>query len=116
MILVKGKGCSGERLCFLSAEHVAQLVVDRERVHQRQFGGAGIAEQDIDALLFEQLQEGALSGHCGHGFSPIVVASRYSQFREEETIAASAEQTAGAANEGVAHPVVPTRVVNSIRS
>jgi hypothetical protein len=38
---------------FLQAEHVAQLVVDRERVHQRQFGGAGIAEQNLDALLLE---------------------------------------------------------------
>ena len=48
---------------FLQAEHVAQLVVDRERVHQRQFGGAGIAEQNVDALLLEQFQEGAFSGH-----------------------------------------------------
>ena len=30
---------------LLQAEHVAQLVVDRERVHQRQFGGARIAER-----------------------------------------------------------------------
>ncbi len=52
---------------LLQAEHVAQLVVDRERVHQRQFGGAGIAENDVDAFLLEQLQEGALSGHGGQG-------------------------------------------------
>ena len=50
---------------LLQAEHVAQLVLGRERVHQRQLGGAGIAEQNLDAFLLEQLQEGALSGHDG---------------------------------------------------
>ena len=57
------KRCSGERLCFLQAESVAHLVIDRKRVHQQQFGGAGIAEQNIDALLLEEFQEGALAGH-----------------------------------------------------
>ena len=52
---------------FLQAEHVTHLVVDRERVHQRQFGGARIAEQHLDAFLFEQLQERALSGNDGQG-------------------------------------------------
>src|SRR3974390_195067 len=32
-----------------------------EGIHQRQFGGAGIAEHDRDAFLFEQIEEGALS-------------------------------------------------------
>ena len=59
---------------LLQAEHVAQLVVDRERIHQRQFGGAGIAEHDVDAFLLEQLQEGALSGHGGQEFLSSVVA------------------------------------------
>ena len=40
---------------LLQAEHVTQLVVDRERIHQRQFGGAGIAEDDFNALLLQQL-------------------------------------------------------------
>ncbi len=48
---------------FLQAEDVADVVLDRERIHQRQLGGAGIAEQDIDALLLQQLEEGTLSGH-----------------------------------------------------
>jgi hypothetical protein len=56
--------CHHRRL--LQGEHVAHLVVDRERVHQRQLGGAGIAEHDRDAFLLEQLEEGALSGHGGH--------------------------------------------------
>ena len=51
---------------LLQGEHVAQVVLGRERVHQRQFGGARIAEDDVDALLLEQLQEGTLSGHEGH--------------------------------------------------
>ena len=50
---------------LLQAEHVAQLVLGRERVHQRQLGGAGIAEQDLDAFLLQELQEGTLSGHDG---------------------------------------------------
>src|SRR5262249_18831889 len=53
------------------AEHVAQLVLDRERIHQRQLGGAGIAEQDLDPLLLEELQERTLSRHHGHGSPPV---------------------------------------------
>ncbi len=50
---------------LLQAEQIAQLVLGRERIHQRQFGGAGIAEHDLDAFLLEQVEEGALSGHDG---------------------------------------------------
>ena len=50
---------------FLQPEDVADVVLDREGVHQRQFGGAGIAEHDRDALLLEQIEEGAFSGHYG---------------------------------------------------
>ena len=50
---------------FLQAQQVAQLVLGRERIHQRQFGGAGIAEHDLDALLLQNIEEGALSGHDG---------------------------------------------------
>ena len=57
---------------LLQAEHVAQLVLGRERVHQRQFGGAGIAEHDLDAFLLEQLEEGALSGHDGQEVLPML--------------------------------------------
>ena len=51
---------------LLQAEHVADLVLGRERIHQRQLGGAGIAEHDLDALLLEQFEEGVLAGHHGH--------------------------------------------------
>jgi hypothetical protein len=52
-------------------EHVTQLVLARERVHQRQLRRPRIAEQDLDALLLQQLEEGALSGHDGHVCSPV---------------------------------------------
>ena len=45
------------------------LVLDRERVHQRQLGRAGIAEHDHDALLLQDLEERALSGDAGHGLA-----------------------------------------------
>ena len=41
---------------------------DRERVHQRQFGRAGIAEQDLDAFLLQHFKERAFSGNDGQGF------------------------------------------------
>ena len=56
---------------LLQAEDVADVVLGRERIHQRQLGGAGIAEHDLDALLLEQIEEGALSGHHGHRWSPV---------------------------------------------
>ena len=61
---------------FLQAEHVAHLVVDRERVHQRQLGGAGIAEQHIDTFLLQQFQERALSGNDGQGILHVVLRER----------------------------------------
>ena len=57
---------------LLQAEDVAQLVLGRERIHQRQFGGAGIAEHDLDAFLLQQIEEGALSGHDGQRNPPNV--------------------------------------------
>ena len=59
---------------FLQAEQVADLVLGRERIHQRQFGGAGIAEHDLDAFLLEQLEKRALSGHHRHGQPPYLRA------------------------------------------
>ena len=37
-----------------------------------QLGGAGIAEHHRDALLLEQIEEGAFSTHYGQGVAPIV--------------------------------------------
>ncbi len=55
---------------LLQAEDVADVVLDREGIHQRQFGGAGIAEHHLDALLLEQIEEGAFSTHNGQGGPP----------------------------------------------
>jgi len=52
---------------LLQAEHIADIGLSRERVHQLQFGCAGIAEHDLHALLLQQVEEGALSGHDRHG-------------------------------------------------
>ena len=41
---------------LLQAEDVADVVLDRERIHQRQLGGAGIAEHDLDALLLQAVR------------------------------------------------------------
>ena len=40
---------------FLERQHVAQPGLDRQRVHQRQLGGAGIAEDELDAFLLQEL-------------------------------------------------------------
>ena len=50
---------------FLQAEDVFDVMLDREGIHQRQLGGAGIAEHHLDAFLLQQLEEGTLSGHDG---------------------------------------------------
>ena len=54
---------------LLQGEHVADVGLAREGVHQRQLGGAGIAEHDLDAFLLQDLEEGALAGDAGHGFA-----------------------------------------------
>ena len=38
------------------------LGLAREPVHQRQLGGAGVAEHDVDAFLLQDLEEGLLAG------------------------------------------------------
>ncbi len=65
----------GHQRRFLEPEDVADVVLDRERIHQRQFGGAGIAEHHLDAFLFQEIEEGALSGHHGQDWSPPQEAS-----------------------------------------
>ena len=47
---------------LLHRHDVGQIRMVLERVHDRQFGGAGIAEQMRDALVLEQRQEGRASG------------------------------------------------------
>ena len=61
---------------FLQSEDVFDVVLDREGVHQRQFGGAGIAEHHRDALLLEQIEEGAFSTHYGQVCLPYFLCHR----------------------------------------
>ncbi len=56
---------------FLQAQDVADVMLDREGIHQRQFGGARIAEHHRDALLLEQVEKRAFSGHHGHWLPPV---------------------------------------------
>jgi hypothetical protein len=51
---------------LLQAEDVANFAFGRERIHQCQLGGAGIAEHEFHALLLEQFEERMLAGHHGH--------------------------------------------------
>src|SRR5207244_3936810 len=69
-------GRHGDDRRFLEGEHVAQLVLARERVHQRQLGRPRIAEQDLYAFLLQQLEESALSGHDGQCGSPDLLDGR----------------------------------------
>ena len=48
---------------FLQGEHVADTRLTREPVHQRQLGGAGIAEHHGDAFLAEYVEERLLAGY-----------------------------------------------------
>ena len=59
----------GHDRALLQPQHIARRGLDREGIHQRQLGGAGIAEDHLHALLAQQLQKGALAGHQRHGDS-----------------------------------------------
>jgi len=51
---------------FLQAEHVAHPFLDRERVHERELGRAGIAEDELDAFLHAEFEESALAFEMRH--------------------------------------------------
>ena len=57
----------GHDRALLQPQHIARRGLDREGVHQRQLGGARIAEDHLDAFLAQQLQKSALAGHQRHG-------------------------------------------------
>ena len=46
------------------------LGLAREPVHQRQLGGAGVAEHELDTLLLQDLEEGLLAGQKCHECPP----------------------------------------------
>src|SRR5262249_29989863 len=51
---------------FLQRQHIARGCLNGERVHQRQLGGAGIAENHLHPFLTQQFEKGALAGDQGH--------------------------------------------------
>ena len=55
---------------LLEPQHVGQRGLLDKAVHERELGRPGIAEQVLDALLLENLQEGALPRRERHGDPP----------------------------------------------
>ncbi len=47
---------------LVEAEDVAQPILHHHGIHQRQFGGAGIAEDELDAFGDEEIEEDVLAG------------------------------------------------------
>jgi APA family basic amino acid/polyamine antiporter len=59
---------------LLQAQHIGQVRVLLERVHDRQLGGAGIAEQVRDALVLQESEEGGAAGDAVHELGPGMVS------------------------------------------
>ena len=57
---------------LLQAQHVGQVRVLLQRVHDRQLGGAGIAEQVRDALVLQEAEEGGAAGDAVHEQDPVM--------------------------------------------
>jgi hypothetical protein len=51
---------------FLQRQHVAEITVNRERIHERKLGRSGVTEQDVHALLLQKFQKRALAGNRWH--------------------------------------------------
>ena len=47
---------------LVEAQHIAQALFHHEGIEQRQFGGAGVAEDDLDAFRMEDVEEEMLAG------------------------------------------------------
>jgi hypothetical protein len=56
----------GHHQGFLQAEHVGQIGMILEGMHDRQLGGARIAEQMRDALVLEEGEKGGAAGDAVH--------------------------------------------------
>src|SRR6185295_18504129 len=52
----------GDDEALLHRHHIGEIGMVLQRVHDRQFGGAGIAEQMRDALVLQQCQECGAAG------------------------------------------------------
>ncbi len=61
---------------LVQGELVGQVGSLRQRVHERQLGGAGIAEDVLDALCAQQLDQRPRSLHKGHGTARLGLHAR----------------------------------------
>ncbi len=59
---------------FLHRHHIGEIGMILQRMHDRQFGGAGIAEQMGDALVLEQGKERRAPGDAIHENPPVPAA------------------------------------------
>ena len=62
----------GHHQRFLQAQHVGEVRVLLQRVHDRQLGGAGVAEQMRDALVLQEREEGGAAGDAVHGGTLVI--------------------------------------------
>jgi len=56
-----------DRHRLLQGQDVADARLAHESVHQRQLGGARVAEHGVDAFLLQDLEKRLLAGEKGHG-------------------------------------------------
>ena len=59
---------------LLQAQHIRQVRMLLERVHDRQLGGAGIAEEVRDALVLQEREKGGAAGDAIHELGPGMVS------------------------------------------
>ena len=57
----------GHHQRLLQAQHVGEVRMLLERMHDRQLGGARVAEEVRDALVLEEREEGGAAGDAVHG-------------------------------------------------
>ena len=58
---------------LLQAQHVGEVRMVLERMHDRQLGGAGIAEQMRDALVLQEGEKGGAAGDAVHEMGPVAL-------------------------------------------
>ena len=64
----------GDDKAFLHRHHISEIGMILQRVHDRQLGGAGVAEQVRDALVLEQCKERRAPGDAIHESPPLPAA------------------------------------------
>jgi len=68
------EGGDGDHQAFLHRHHISEVGMLLQRMHDRQFGGAGIAKQMRDALVLEQCEERRAPADTIHESPPLPAA------------------------------------------